>query len=333
MAGAGGLQRQGGDDPEAPPASPLSSHPKSAAAALHHPLWGPTSAHPAAQPPQRRGGEVENAARVWGGQRGRCGQQPGHSKSRGRQPHGHPVLVPGSHRLGGAVPTELLPAVPSISPLPAPPVVTQVVTATPGWVAGPWPRCAGGDGSPQALGTRSLLYPSIPTSPSCPAPQLSPPPRHPKPLRPPPLRGRRVPVPLHPSRLGFALSPCIPRRGCPQTPRACPPVPAGLPQRCRGGGGCCLLARWPEFVVFFLGGGVVSAALLSLGRTFYQFETAWDSSMHNSLLLNRVTPYREKIYITLSAYIEARILLHAAGVQTRAGVSPPGVFPAPLDRH
>uniref|UniRef100_A0A8B9VIE5 plus-end-directed kinesin ATPase n=1 Tax=Anas zonorhyncha TaxID=75864 RepID=A0A8B9VIE5_9AVES len=47
-----------------------------------------------------------------------------------------------------------------------------------------------------------------------------------------------------------------------------------------------------------------SAALLSLGRTFYQFETAWDSSMHNSLLLNRVTPYREKIYITLSAYIE-----------------------------
>ncbi|XP_038001984.1 kinesin-like protein KIF1A isoform X11 [Motacilla alba alba] len=39
-------------------------------------------------------------------------------------------------------------------------------------------------------------------------------------------------------------------------------------------------------------------------RTFYQFEAAWDSSMHNSLLLNRVTPYREKIYITLSAYIE-----------------------------
>lgn len=41
-------------------------------------------------------------------------------------------------------------------------------------------------------------------------------------------------------------------------------------------------------------------------RTFYQFEAAWDSSMHNSLLLNRVTPYREKIYMTLSAYIEAR---------------------------
>lgn len=26
--------------------------------------------------------------------------------------------------------------------------------------------------------------------------------------------------------------------------------------------------------------------------------------MHNSLLLNRVTPYGEKIYMTLSAYVE-----------------------------
>ncbi|XP_044055153.1 kinesin-like protein KIF1A isoform X7 [Siniperca chuatsi] len=46
---------------------------------------------------------------------------------------------------------------------------------------------------------------------------------------------------------------------------------------------------------------------ISLGldhRTFYRFETAWDSSMHNSLLLNRVTPYGEKIYMTLSAYLE-----------------------------
>ncbi|XP_041420915.1 kinesin-like protein KIF1A isoform X5 [Xenopus laevis] len=39
-------------------------------------------------------------------------------------------------------------------------------------------------------------------------------------------------------------------------------------------------------------------------RTFYHFDVAWDSSMHNSLLLNRVTPYREKIYMTLSAYVE-----------------------------
>ncbi|XP_026069608.1 kinesin-like protein KIF1A isoform X9 [Carassius auratus] len=39
-------------------------------------------------------------------------------------------------------------------------------------------------------------------------------------------------------------------------------------------------------------------------RTFYHFEAAWDSSMHNSLLLNRVTPNGEKIYMTLSAYLE-----------------------------
>ncbi|KAJ8418620.1 hypothetical protein AAFF_G00001190 [Aldrovandia affinis] len=39
-------------------------------------------------------------------------------------------------------------------------------------------------------------------------------------------------------------------------------------------------------------------------RTFYRFEAAWDSSMHNSLQLNRVTPYGEKIYMTLSAYLE-----------------------------
>uniref|UniRef100_A0A9J7YQC7 plus-end-directed kinesin ATPase n=1 Tax=Cyprinus carpio carpio TaxID=630221 RepID=A0A9J7YQC7_CYPCA len=46
---------------------------------------------------------------------------------------------------------------------------------------------------------------------------------------------------------------------------------------------------------------------ISLGidpRIFYRFEAAWDSSMHNSLLLNRFTPYGEKIYMTLSAYLE-----------------------------
>lgn len=41
-------------------------------------------------------------------------------------------------------------------------------------------------------------------------------------------------------------------------------------------------------------------------RTFYRFEAVWDSSLHNSLLLNRVTPYGEKIYMTLSAYLEVR---------------------------
>ncbi|XP_075762880.1 kinesin-like protein KIF1B isoform X14 [Pelodiscus sinensis] len=53
---------------------------------------------------------------------------------------------------------------------------------------------------------------------------------------------------------------------------------------------------------------IISAKYLksshSSNRTFYRFEAVWDSSLHNSLLLNRVTPYREKIYMTLSAYLE-----------------------------
>uniref|UniRef100_A0A8C1XCP5 plus-end-directed kinesin ATPase n=1 Tax=Cyprinus carpio TaxID=7962 RepID=A0A8C1XCP5_CYPCA len=49
---------------------------------------------------------------------------------------------------------------------------------------------------------------------------------------------------------------------------------------------------------------ILSSAVCNFYRTFYRFEAAWDSSMHNSLLLNRVTPYGEKIYITLSAYLE-----------------------------
>lgn len=39
-------------------------------------------------------------------------------------------------------------------------------------------------------------------------------------------------------------------------------------------------------------------------RIFFRFEAAWDSSLHNSPLLNRVTPYGEKIFMTLSAYLE-----------------------------
>uniref|UniRef100_H3B0I6 plus-end-directed kinesin ATPase n=1 Tax=Latimeria chalumnae TaxID=7897 RepID=H3B0I6_LATCH len=42
----------------------------------------------------------------------------------------------------------------------------------------------------------------------------------------------------------------------------------------------------------------------NMNRTFYRFEAVWDSSLHNSLLLNRVTPYGEKIFMTLSAYLE-----------------------------
>ncbi|CAO1363639.1 unnamed protein product [Diamesa serratosioi] len=39
-------------------------------------------------------------------------------------------------------------------------------------------------------------------------------------------------------------------------------------------------------------------------RVFYQFEAAWDSSLHNSNLLNRVTQNGETIFITLSTYLE-----------------------------
>lgn len=39
-------------------------------------------------------------------------------------------------------------------------------------------------------------------------------------------------------------------------------------------------------------------------RVFFRFEAAWDSSLHNSSLLNRVTPSGEKVYMTISAYLE-----------------------------
>jgi kinesin family protein 1 len=39
-------------------------------------------------------------------------------------------------------------------------------------------------------------------------------------------------------------------------------------------------------------------------RVCYRFEAAWDSSLHNSTLLNRVSQSNEVVYITLSAYIE-----------------------------
>jgi len=44
-------------------------------------------------------------------------------------------------------------------------------------------------------------------------------------------------------------------------------------------------------------------------RTFFHFEAAWDSSLHNSALLNRITPYGEKIFMTISAYLEVRSVL------------------------
>lgn len=53
--------------------------------------------------------------------------------------------------------------------------------------------------------------------------------------------------------------------------------------------------------------GIFPGELLEMrndDRIFYQFEAAWDSSLHNSNLLNRVTQNGETIYITLSAYLE-----------------------------
>uniref|UniRef100_A0A668VM85 plus-end-directed kinesin ATPase n=1 Tax=Oreochromis aureus TaxID=47969 RepID=A0A668VM85_OREAU len=68
----------------------------------------------------------------------------------------------------------------------------------------------------------------------------------------------------------------------------------------------------PEADETIIDPNILSLNILSSGyfwpkhddKTFYRFEAAWDSSMHNSLLLNRVTPYGEKIYITLSTYLE-----------------------------
>ncbi|XP_017795609.1 PREDICTED: kinesin-like protein unc-104 isoform X6 [Habropoda laboriosa] len=39
-------------------------------------------------------------------------------------------------------------------------------------------------------------------------------------------------------------------------------------------------------------------------RCMFRFEAAWDSSLHNSTLLNRVTAYGEQIFMTISAYLE-----------------------------
>ncbi|XP_069560124.1 kinesin-like protein KIF1A isoform X11 [Brachyistius frenatus] len=72
------------------------------------------------------------------------------------------------------------------------------------------------------------------------------------------------------------------------------------------------LRNTPESDETIIDPNILSLNILSAGyvrpmhddRTFYRFEAAWDSSMHNSLLLNRVTPYGEKIYMTLSAYLE-----------------------------
>ena len=47
-------------------------------------------------------------------------------------------------------------------------------------------------------------------------------------------------------------------------------------------------------------------------KTYFCFEVAWDSSLHNSALLNRVTPAKDWIYITITCYIEVENCLQPA---------------------
>lgn len=129
------------------------------------------------------------------------------------------------------------------------------------------------------------------------------------------FKGTRLP-PAAPILPRLCLEPASPRVAGPKCPMHAHVSLQACCSAAEGGrkGGVSLLSGWHFREI-------VSLALLCLGRTFYQFETAWDSSMHNSLLLNRVTPYREKIYITLSAYIEARI--HLCAIITQMGVPSP----------
>ena len=39
-------------------------------------------------------------------------------------------------------------------------------------------------------------------------------------------------------------------------------------------------------------------------RCMFRFEAAWDSSLHNSFLLNRISANGEQIFMTISAYLE-----------------------------
>lgn len=57
--------------------------------------------------------------------------------------------------------------------------------------------------------------------------------------------------------------------------------------------------------------GIFPGELLEMrndDRTFYQFEAAWDSSLHNSNLLNRVSQNGETVYVTLSSYLEVSLI-------------------------
>lgn len=44
--------------------------------------------------------------------------------------------------------------------------------------------------------------------------------------------------------------------------------------------------------------------VMTVFRTFYRFDASWDSSMHNSQLLNNISSYGERVYITVTAYVQ-----------------------------
>ena len=57
-------------------------------------------------------------------------------------------------------------------------------------------------------------------------------------------------------------------------------------------------------------------------RVFFRFEAAWDSSLHNSPLLNRITPYGERVYMTISAYLDVSSCLIIISLNQRIFVDP-----------
>lgn len=53
------------------------------------------------------------------------------------------------------------------------------------------------------------------------------------------------------------------------------------------------------------------------GRAVHRYEAAWDTSLHNSILLNRVTPNSERIFLTLSAYLEVSPFSNCRNYETK----------------
>lgn len=47
-------------------------------------------------------------------------------------------------------------------------------------------------------------------------------------------------------------------------------------------------------------------------RSYYRFEASWDSSLHNSLLLNRITPAKDWICMTITCYLDVENFVQPA---------------------